>query len=154
MQVFQSPDRVAILGMLLVLGGYTAASERVVSELAGRRGAATKGRSNKGQLLLAVRDAVGEAGTRRANAVGRIHDVAARSGPQDPIRHLALAALYQLYREQRDDDRARQVAEFVWAEAEACRHQLEAMGDQPFYQNGVLSAPGTGARVNSRKELA
>jgi len=149
-QALGSPERAALLGLLLLLGGYTAAGERVFAE----RRRFAKGRANEGELLSAVREAVGEPGSRWNKAIGRIYEIAARSGPQDPVRHLALAALYQLYRAQRDDDRAKQVAEFVWAEAEACRQQLQAMGDHAFYRNGALSAPGTGTRVKAPKEFA
>jgi DNA-binding CsgD family transcriptional regulator len=146
-----SPERL-ILGVLLALGGYTSAAERVIGQ-APRTGKRMPGTLTAGErdFLTALRGVV-EHG--RHDGLAVLHRAASASAPE-PLRHIAMAALHHVYRIQGADEIAARVAETLWAEAESSQEQLEAMGERPLYRHASMPpVPSEGTRVARRKETA
>ncbi|HXZ50007.1 MAG TPA: helix-turn-helix transcriptional regulator [Usitatibacter sp.] len=143
--VVDAPSDAVILAALLLLGGYTAAGERVASHLALKRKGAAGISAREASLLRALRDSVegdGEAG------LAALHELASESGRASPVKQEAMVALFHAYRARRDGERARATADCVWAEAESARQQLEAMGVRPLAREASLPRP---ARVSARE---
>ncbi|HEX4333977.1 MAG TPA: helix-turn-helix transcriptional regulator [Usitatibacter sp.] len=143
-----SPERL-VLAVLLVLGGYSSAAERVIGQ------APRTGKRLPGMLTVGERDflsslrAVVEQG--RQDGLAALHRAAAASSPE-PLRHIAMAALHHVYRIQGVEETAARVAEALWAEAESSEQQLEAMGERPLYRHATVPAVPSEGRHVRRKE--
>jgi DNA-binding CsgD family transcriptional regulator len=113
-----------LLALLLELGGYSRAADRLTSSLA----RATPGQgvtAREMQLLGALRDVLhGKPG----DPLASLQRMATQPAGGATLRQMALAALFHVARMGRDHDAARSVANALWADAEAARSQLEAMG--------------------------
>lgn len=146
-----SPERL-VLAVLLVLGGYSSAAERVIGQPP-RTGKRVPGMLTAGERdFLASLRAVVEQG--RQDGLPALHRAAAASSPE-PLRHVAMAALHHVYRIQGVEETAARVAEALWAEAESSEQQLEAMGERPLYRHATVPAvPSEGHRNVRRKEAA
>jgi DNA-binding CsgD family transcriptional regulator len=141
-----------VLAVLLVLGGYSSAADRVIGQVP------RTGKRLPGQLTSTERDflaslrAVLEQG--RQDSLAALHRAAAASSPE-ALRHVAMAALHHVYRIQGGEETAARVAEALWAEAESSEQQLEAMGERPLVRHATLPAvPTEGHRPVRRKETA
>lgn len=146
-----SPERL-ILAVMLVLGGYSSAAERVIGQ-APRTGKRMPGTLTSGErdFLMALRSVVEQG---RHDGLPQLHRAAAGSSPE-ALRHVAMAALHHVYRIQGAEETAVRVAEALWAEAESSEQQLEAMGERPLYKHAALPAvPSEGHRHVRRKETA
>ena len=144
--LFDSAPDGALLAMLLLLGGYSNAADRMVAEV-GRKRRAPDGVSVKEHdLLLAVR-AVVDKGEREALA--RVNRLAGdSSSPQ--MRQVALAALHHLCRADGDRKGATRAADALWAEADASLQHLNAMGERPFQRTGAGVTTSRYPRPRSR----
>jgi len=149
--LLDSPGDGAQLAMLLLLGGYSNAADRMVTEL-GRKRRAPSGLTVKDHdLLLAVRSVVNK--DDRA-AFARIQRIS-KDTSAPPARQAALVALFHLGRADDDAKCAAGAADALWAEAESCLKQLHAMGERPFHV-GAAPADGTPAEKTAgarRKDL-
>jgi hypothetical protein len=135
--LLDSPGDGAQLAMLLLLGGYSNAADRMVAEL-GRKRRAPSGLTVKDHdLLLAVRSVVNK--DDRA-ALARIQRISRDVGAP-PARQAAMVALFHLGRAHEDRKLAMAAADALWREAESCLQQLQAMGERPF-KSAVSPAPG------------
>ena len=141
-----------VLAVLLVLGGYSSAAERVIGQVP------RTGKRTPGMLSAAERDflaslrAVVEQG--RQDSLAVLHRAAGASSPE-ALRHIAMAALHHVYRIQGAEETAARVAEALWAEAESSEQQLEAMGERPLVKHATIpAAPTEGHRPVRRKEAA
>ena len=139
-----------VLAVLLVLGGYSSAAERVIGQVP------RTGKRTPGMLSAAERDfltslrAVVEQG--RQDSLAMLHRAAGASSPE-ALRHVAMAALHHVYRIQGAEETAARVAEALWAEAESSEQQLEAMGERPLVKHATIpAAPIEGHRPVRRKE--
>lgn len=113
-----------LLALLLQLGGYSRAADRLTARLArGKPGQGVSAREV--QLLRTVREAADRDSAGAAVALQRIGPQAAASSA---LRQMALAALFHVSRVRMDLQAARDAANALWGEAEAARAQLEAMG--------------------------
>lgn len=131
-----------LLALLLQIGGYSRAADQLTSHLG--RGKAGQGISARElQLLRTVRDAVDRGS---ADAIAALQRAALPVAGSSTLRQTALATLFQAGRTRRDFDAARDAANALWADAEAARSQLEAMGIRP------LPRPASGSR--SRQAVA
>jgi hypothetical protein len=141
-----------LLAVLLVLGGYSSAAERVIGQ-APRTGKRLPGMLNATERdFLASLRAVTEQG--RQDSLAALHRAAAASSPE-PLRHIAMAALHHVYRIQGVEETAARVAEALWAESESSEQQLEAMGERPLVRHATFPAvPTEGHRPVRRKETA
>lgn len=125
----------ALLALLLQIGGYSRVADQLTSHLG--RGRAGQGVSARElQLLRTVRDAVDRGS---AEAVAALQRAAPPASGASTLRQMALAALYHVSRMRRDFDGARDAASALWADAEAARSQLEAMGIRPLPRPATVS---------------
>ena len=133
-----------LLVCLLLIGGFSSAGEQVLASLLGRRkGGGIPEREAK--LLRSLRDALysqDEAGLAGLHAI-------AEASPTSPLKQTAMVALYYAYKGRKDSERARATANAIWAEADAARRQLEAVGVRPLDRDAVL--PGSGKPAARRK---
>lgn len=123
-----SPEGV-LLALLLQLGGYSRAADQVMSRLLRATRSEQAVSAREAQLLRMVRGAVREKPQECLPALQRL---AAPGSAAVVLRHMSMATLFHLHRAARDADRARAMAEAIWAEADAARSQLEAMGIRPL----------------------
>jgi hypothetical protein len=126
--VLDSASDAVLLASLLLIGGFSLAGERLSGRISDKRRAGARASAKESQLLEALRDTLNDNDARALAVIGRI---AADAG-NAPLRQLATALLFQVCRARGDIARARQAAEALWAEAEAARKQLEAMGERPL----------------------
>ena len=138
--IVDSPPDCVLLGCMLRIGGYTRAADRVLAQLArsrkGRPGVSTK----EFALVTALRDAMDSSAE---SAIVGLYRLAAESSAKPYPRHAALVCLYWAYLAHKDRDRARQTANAIWAEAEAVRGQLHAMGERPLIRDATIPQPGS-----------
>lgn len=138
-----------LLALLLQIGGYSRAADQLIAHLG--RGKAGQGVSARElQLLRAVRDAVDRGS---ADALAALQRAAVPAAGSSTLRHTALAALFHVGRMRRDFDGAGDAASALWADAEAARSQLEAMGIRllPRAATAARSRPGGTATPSSAK---
>ncbi|HUL94889.1 MAG TPA: LuxR C-terminal-related transcriptional regulator [Usitatibacter sp.] len=129
-----APSDALQAAVLLLLGGYSNA-DRVIEDLRRRRRSALS--ANEYELLPVLRDAVSSG---KSESIAWLNGLASGSSA-DPARHIAMAALFHVYAAQGDLDRARQVANALWGEAEACHQHLLAMGERAFQRSSSLPPP-------------
>lgn len=125
---FEAPQARAadelLLALLLELGGYSRAADRVSASLA--RAKAGQGiTAREMQLLRALR---GVLQGKSDGALASLQRLAAQTAAGATVRQMALAATFHVGRMRKDADAARSAAAALWADAEAARSQLEAMG--------------------------
>lgn len=140
-----SPAEGVLLALLLHLGGYSRAADQVTSRLLKRSEQALSAR--EAQLLRMVRGAIHDKPVECLPGLQRL----AAPGAAVVLRHLSLAALFHLYCAGRDPDRARAVAEAIWAEADAARSQLEAMGIRLLARPASRDSGGASPSVTAGK---
>jgi DNA-binding CsgD family transcriptional regulator len=134
-----------LLACLLLIGGFSSAAEHVLGQLLGRRRSASGAGEREGKLLRALRD--GLAGEDEA-PIAALHALA-EATPASPLKQTAMVVLYYAYKARKDLERARATANAIWAEAEAARRQLEAVGVRPLDRDAVL--PDSGRTAARRK---
>lgn len=135
---YRAPSEAVIVALLLMLGGYSRAGESLVGHLDGRRKATSGLNAKESQLVRAVVQATGEGD--EATLTPLYHQAAEGSVPA--LKHLAMACLYHAYRARKDAERAGQTAIALWAEADAGRRELEAMGVKPLPRDAAVPKPG------------
>ena len=133
-----SPSDALLLTSLLVIGGFSSAAENLLGNLGQKRKGPVSVSARELALVRALRDAV-EAGD--ANGLATLYKSATESGSSPAQRQAAMVMLFQAYRLRKDVARARQAANAIWAEAEAARRELEAMGDRPLAPATVVPMP-------------
>lgn len=139
----------AVLACLLALGGYTSAAERLQGQLTPRRKAASSHR--EAALVRALSRAVegDDRGLEELQSLG-----SERSAPAG-FKQFAHVVLFQALSARKEGDRARKAANAIWAEAEAVKQQLIAMGDRPFGGSRTASASSRSApKRSSAREKA
>lgn len=144
---FDSPSDAVVLGCLLAIGGYSGAAERLASRLLQKRKAAAPITSREAELLRAVRQALDG----RVDAMRELQELAAEGARNGTLRHVALASLFHACRAAKDAEHARAAAGALWAEAEASRQQLEAMGLRPLTRESSVK-PAVRAKEQSKEQ--
>ena len=119
------PTNAVVLALLLRIGGFSSAADKLVSRIQDRR---KNGPLPSARESLLLRSASAAAENGDMTGLSRL----AADKASDPVKHLALCALFHLSRARRDPERARSAANVLWAEADTARKQLEAMGEKPF----------------------
>lgn len=145
-----SPPDCLLVAVMLLVGGYSYAADQVISQLKRRE----KGRlgisANEFKLIRALRDALAPHNANSDNAVASLYHMAAENPSQPVFRQVAMTALFYVYKEGADIERARGTANAIWAEAEGVRQHLQAMGEKPLYKDAALpkpaNLPATGLR--------
>ena len=113
---------------LLLAGGYSLAADRLVAQLTDKRKAVRGLSARETALLKTLREVFN---TRDEPPLAALQKAAADKS-QGGQRHLAMVMLFHALRARGDVARARQAANAVWAEAEAGRKHLQAMGERPL----------------------
>lgn len=136
-----------LLAALLVLGGYSSAAQRLMSGLAQRKRTGSISVRESG-MLKALEQALDGDG----EALAELHALATEKAG---VRQVAMVLLFHAYRARKDFERARKTANMIWAEAEAGKQQLIAMGERPFATPRSAPAPEKpAARRQATKEKA
>jgi DNA-binding CsgD family transcriptional regulator len=140
-----------LLALLLELGGYSRAAERLASSLArARAGQGVTAREM--QLLRALRDVLqGKSG----GALASLQRITAQPAAGATVRQMALATIFHVGHMQKDAAAARSAADALWADAEAARSQLEAMGLRLVPRSAGSTSPrhaGSPAAISSGKQ--
>ena len=138
----------ALLAALLALGGYTSAAERMQGQLTPRRKAS--GSHREAALIRALSRALD--GDARAH--DEIQGLATERSSPGSFKQVANVVQFYACAARRDLERARKTANAVWAEAEAAKQQLIAMGDRPFGGGRAASAgsKSIGKRAGAREK--
>lgn len=138
-----------VLAALLAAGGYSHAAHQLASKLTDRR----RSRPTVAAREAALLDTVFEAFEGRTPGPGLARLQKATEGTaQAPLRQLAMVLLFHAARARRDLDRARQVANALWAEAESARKDLQAMGDQAL--GPARAQPSARSATREREKAA
>jgi DNA-binding CsgD family transcriptional regulator len=137
----ESPTDGAMVACLLTLGGFSSAAQKISASLTEKGRGAAVGRES------ALVRAVTQAAEGSEPGMAALYHAAAEKGRAPALKQLAMAALFQLYRARKQLDAARQTADALWAEAEATRQQLEAMGVRPLSREAALPPVGAGEQV-------
>jgi DNA-binding CsgD family transcriptional regulator len=146
----EAPSEAILLTGLLVIGGFSSAAENLLNRLSQKRKGGPGVSAREIALVRSLRDAVESAD---AAAFGALYKSATESGSSAAQRQTAMVMLYQAYRLRKDVLRARQAANAIWAEAEAARRELEAMGDRPLAPATLVPLPEkAGARQAAARE--
>jgi DNA-binding CsgD family transcriptional regulator len=135
---YRAPSEALVVALLLLLGGYTRAGDALVGHLEGRRKATAGLTAKESQLLRAAVQAIDS--TEDAAITPLYHQASENSVPA--LKHLAIAALFHVYRARRDAERAGQAALALWSEADAARRELEAAGVKPLPRDASVPRPG------------
>ena len=137
-----SPSDGLLLATLLLLGGYSHVAEGCIAKLNRARKAGRTLSAREANFLRALKGAAYEADL---EAIGTLTQLAADKSTPTVLKHIATAALFHVYRFQRDAARAAETACVLWSEAESARQQLEAMGVRPLARETAIPRPGRSA---------
>lgn len=143
----RSATDAATIACLLTLGGYSAAANRLISTLGDRRKGAAALAGREMALMRAVAAAMEG---RDQESIAALHALAAEKARAPALKQLAVAALFHVYRTRKQLECARQTADVLWAEAEASRQQLEAMGVRPLTREAAAGRASKPAATAAR----
>ena len=136
-----SPPDCLLVAVMLLIGGFSNAADQVISQLKRRE----KGRlgisANEYKMIRALRDALDPRNENSDNAVLSLYHMASENTSQQVFKHIVMTALFYVYRERQDLERAGGTANAIWAEAEGVRQHLQAMGEKPLYKEASLPQP-------------
>jgi DNA-binding CsgD family transcriptional regulator len=136
-----SPPDCLLVGVMLLIGGYSNAADQVISQLKKRE----KGRLgisvNEYKMIRALRDALDQRSENSDTAIMSLYRMANENSSQQVFKHVVMAALFYVYRERQDFERAGGTANAMLAEAEGVRQHLQAMGEKPLYKDASLPEP-------------
>jgi DNA-binding CsgD family transcriptional regulator len=148
--LLDQPSDAVLVACVLTIGGFSAAAQKLGSQLQHRRKSAVGINQRESNLLSAVESSFGhnaEAG------LAALHHVA--ESPNAPIlRQVAMVCLFHAYRARRDSERAHATANAIWSEAEKTRQQLEAMGVRPLARDAALPHPTRSAAKATSRDKA
>lgn len=148
--LYESPSEAMLVAALLLIGGYSSAAEGLMSQLSGRRKSAPGFSAREASLLASLRDVLYASD---GASLPALYQQANENSRGPVLKQVAMVLLYHAYRVRKDLDRARRSAEALWAEAEATRLQLEAMGVRPLAREVAVPSPtarAPGTRETSR----
>ncbi|MEO8384304.1 MAG: helix-turn-helix transcriptional regulator [Betaproteobacteria bacterium] len=134
----ESTTDAVVLTMMLTLGGYSTLARKAVAAMPARKTASIGITKDERAALCAVADAVDE---RSEIALAALHQFAADGVSNSVFRQLVIVALFHLYKMRGDMTRATAVANVIWAESEALRHQLQALGEKSFSVESHVPEP-------------
>jgi hypothetical protein len=135
----ESPSDAVVLAMSLLLAGFTARAGKAVGSLKLRRAGSIGITQDEKVALTAVAD-LAESSTKE-EGLAVLSRLADRNSQRPVFRHLLMVALFHIYRQRADTERAAATGNALWAEAEAARKHLQSMGDGTFAVEAKLPAP-------------
>lgn len=115
-----------VLSSMLLLGGYTASAKKAVASMPPKKGPRIGITLDEKVALVAISDAVD---SNIESAFAALHQLQTSNGSKPVFRQLVIVTLFHLYKMRGDLDRARIFANFIWADAEAIRYHLQALGE-------------------------
>ncbi|HXN15994.1 MAG TPA: helix-turn-helix transcriptional regulator [Usitatibacter sp.] len=133
-----APSDAALLVSLLLIGGYSSAAEDLVARLRNKRKGGSGISAREAALLRSLQDALY---AKEAAPMTALYNLAVENTTAPILKQVAMVALFHVYKARKDADRARRTANAIWAEAEAARQQLEAMGVRPLGRAMSLPRP-------------
>ena len=122
-----SASDAVLLAALLVAGGYSHAAHQLASKLSDRRRSRPAVPAREATLIEIAFEAF--EGKQVGPGMARLQKSAEASAASPQHRHLAMVLLFHAARSRRDHERARQVANALWAEAESARKELHGGGE-------------------------
>jgi DNA-binding CsgD family transcriptional regulator len=144
----EAPADAVLFVALLAIGGYSDAARHFAARLTDRRRSYGHLPPRDATLLRTLFEALeGEDA-----AIARLAKAAEGGGPPPP-RQLAQVLLFHVYRSRKDGERARQVANALWSEAEGARKELHSMGDRGLGTR-VGAGPATARTLTREKATA
>jgi|KBSMisStaDraftv2_1062788.scaffolds.fasta_scaffold112372_2 DNA-binding CsgD family transcriptional regulator len=143
----ESPTDGAMIACLLTLGGFSTAAQKIAASLAEKGRSAAAGKATAPGREMALVRAVSQAAEGNESGTAALYEAASEKGRAPALKQLAMATLFQVYRVRKELDAARQTADALWAEAEATRQQLEAMGVRPLSREAALPPVGAGEQA-------
>ena len=135
---YDAPSDGGLLVALLMIGGYSSAAERVLSQLASKRKGAAAMAAREIAVVRALRDALH---SHDEASLTTLYNQASEASANPVASHIAMVMLFHAYRARKDVERARGTANAIWAAAEAARQHLEAMGVRPLGRDMALPRP-------------
>jgi len=148
--VVDAPSDAVLLAVLLLGGGYSSAAERLCGQLTQKRKSGSTASPREVTLLRGLRAALDG----NDDALSQLHELATEKGSAPVVKQVAMVAMFHVYTARRDYERARQAANAVWAEAEAARQQLQAMGERALGATRSVPSPVKAAKRAGAKEKA
>jgi DNA-binding CsgD family transcriptional regulator len=139
-----APSDGVLLASMLLLGGFSSAAGRLVSQLTQKRKGSRGASLHEAAMIRALQAALDEDGEALANLHALTHEKTATPA----LKQVAMALLFHAYAARKDLERARKTANALWAEAEAARQHLQAMGERPLGTSRSAPAP---AKANARR---
>jgi DNA-binding CsgD family transcriptional regulator len=139
--VFAAPSDGVLLASILLIGGYSSAADRIISQLYAKRKGAAALTTREMNLIRALRDAL------YANddgALSTLYNHAAETSANPVVNQVAMVLLFHAYKARKDFDRARGTANAIWSAAEGARQHLEAMGVRPLSRESSVPRPAKG----------
>ena len=122
------------LALALVFAGNSGAGAQLAAQLDARHASGNFARA----LLRALQDSL----VHNNNAgLAYLTQLATETPTRNPHKHLAMVALFHLYRARGDAVRAKAVANAIFCEAELVRNFLETRCNAHLYSNTTLPAP-------------
>ncbi len=142
--LIEAPSDAVMLASLLLIGGYSAAADKLLAQLSIKRRGGTVVSARELALLRSLREALH---ANDATGVAALYTLASENTRTPILKQIAMVALYHAYKARKDAERARGTASAIWAEAEAARQELDAMGVRPLNRETPLPRPArSGAR--------
>lgn len=146
-----APSDAVLLAVVLLLGGFSGAAERVIAQLTQRRKGGSSASPREAALVQALREALDG----NVAHLAHLRELAGSKTTTPVLKQLAMAVLFHADAARKDLEGARSSANALWGEAEAARQNLQAMGERPF--GGARSAQSTakaGAKRAGAREKA
>lgn len=137
--ITESPSDAVLLAGLLVIGGYASAAQQFVARLGSRRKGVPGISSREAALLDALPGAMD---ARDEQSLADLSRISTDRATPAVLRQVAVASLFHAHRARRDFARARKAANAMWAEAEAAKQHLHAMGERTLGHEPARAAVG------------
>lgn len=150
--LLDAPSDAVLLASLLLLGGFSSAAGRLSAQLTQKRKVGRGVSLHEAAMLRSLRAALEDDG----DALSGLHGVTQEKSATPALKQVAMALLFHAYAARKDLERARKTANALWAEAEAARQHLAAMGERPLGTSRSAPAPAkpnpTPKRASAREK--
>lgn len=134
----ESPTDAVVLASLLLLGGFSASAQNALVAMPVKKAGSIGITQEERTALVALSDAIN---VQNNQALFALHHLATNGVSHPVFRHWLIVLLFHIYRIRCDVERAAIAANAVWAEAEAVRHHLQAIGDKTLVVDNQLPEP-------------
>ena len=145
-----APSDCLLVAIMLLVGGYSNAADQVIIALKRREKGRLGVSASEHKMIRALRDALNPHSENTEDALACLYVMATENSAQPVFKHVVMTALFYVYLQRQDIDRARGTANAIMAEAESVRQHLQAMGEKPMYKDATLPAPDNLATTKLR----